>query len=41
MSCKTKTFPVPEGITDIDEDINITLTVTDKVYTIPNDDEKP
>ena len=37
----TETFPVPEGITDIDEDINITLTVTDKVYTIPNDDEKP
>ena len=36
MSCKTKTFPVPEGINDIDEDINITLTDTDKVYTIPN-----
>ena len=40
MSCKTKTFTIPEGIIDINEDINITLTDTDKVYTIPNDDEK-
>tara|TARA_B100001250_G_scaffold104221_1_gene87920 strand:+ start:1262 stop:1378 length:117 start_codon:yes stop_codon:yes gene_type:complete len=36
----TETFTIPEGIIDINEDINITLTDTDKVYTIPNDDEK-
>jgi len=37
----TETFPIPERIIDIDEDINITLTDSGKIYTIPNDNEKP